>query len=258
MPHATPSWSQHGNLYNWNRTYRGAIWSGCHAVSSLENLINPADTAQRMNFLTTAGLMDFDSHNHGNVPYSYYFNRASYNGAPISARADDPVFQMVGSEDAAHANGSEQIYVPLPGSSWRNTTHIGCYDSMQSDVTADASNGPAALTLYGRGFGLSSAGLVMYQSGHDIEGAGQANVAALRQFFNFSFEAMKDKVPVINAYSIPLNIEADYPYIVSVNASSPVGSILSYHWSMCWYYHNFQFINFSKLSFLGHRSTSHT
>ncbi|MGE5520245.1 MAG: hypothetical protein ACM3VS_09995, partial [Candidatus Dadabacteria bacterium] len=33
MPHADPTWATHGNLYNWNLTYKGAIWLGCHAGS---------------------------------------------------------------------------------------------------------------------------------------------------------------------------------------------------------------------------------
>lgn len=231
LPHSSPTWALVGNLLSWNRDYKGAIWSGCHAASELENLVNPEDTLQRLNFLSTDGLMDFESHSQGSAPFNYFFNRSNYNGGPISARPDDPVFQMVGNEDAAHINGSEQVYVPTSGSAWRNTTHIGCYDSIQADVTANSPNGPAAVTLYGRGHGLSSSGLVMYQSGHNLDGAGTANVAAMRQFFNFSFEAMKDKVPVINAYDMPVNIESDIIYRVSVNAKSPVGAKLFYKWS---------------------------
>lgn len=53
MPHADPTWAVHGNLYNWNLTYKGAIWTGCHAGSALSNTYNPNDTSQQMNFLTT-------------------------------------------------------------------------------------------------------------------------------------------------------------------------------------------------------------
>jgi hypothetical protein len=231
MPHSAPTWSTVGNLYNWNRQYKGAIWSGCHAVSELENLSNPEDTLQKLNFLSTNGLMDFESHKHGSAPFTYFFNRSDYNNEQISARPDDPVFQMIGSEDAAHTNGSEQVYIPKPGSSWRNTTHIGCYDSLQTDVIAGSSNGPAAVTLYGRGHGLNASGLVMYQSGHNLDGTGAANVAAMRQFFNFSFQAMKDKVPAIDGYVYPVNIESGNIYNVSISAKSPVGCSLKYHWT---------------------------
>ena len=53
MPHADPSWAVHGNLYNWNKQYKGAIWLGCHAGSALHNTYNPNDISQQMNFLTT-------------------------------------------------------------------------------------------------------------------------------------------------------------------------------------------------------------
>ncbi len=231
MPHADPTWVDHGNLYNWNRNYKGAVWAGCHAVSVMESLVNPSDSSQKLNFLTTKGLINYNSHNDGSVPYSYFFNRGNYNGSAISARPDDAVFQMMGTEDAAHTNGSEQVYIPKIGSAWRNTTHIGCYDSIQSNVNANASNGPAAITLYGRGFGLSTAGYVMYQGGHDIEGTNAANVSAVRQFFNFSFKVMADKVPSIASLTAPTQIQNNTSYHVSVSASSPIGSTLFYQWT---------------------------
>ena len=230
MPHADPTWANHGNLYNWNRNHLGAIWAGCHAVSVLESLVNPSNGGEQMNFLTTKGLLNYNSHNDGSAPFSYFFNRANYNGLPISARPDDAVFQMMGNEDAAHTNGSEQVYIPSVGSSWRNTTHIGCYDSIQSNVNANSSNGPAAVTLYGRGFGLNTAGYVMYQGGHDIEGSNEANIAAVRQFFNFSLMVMIDKAPKISSIIIPKQIQEGTTYNLSINASSPVGSNLSYEW----------------------------
>ncbi|HEX4875640.1 MAG TPA: hypothetical protein VFV31_03150, partial [Chitinophagaceae bacterium] len=53
MPHADPTWATHNRLYTWNQQCLGAIWAGCHAVSALENAINPANTTQQMNFLST-------------------------------------------------------------------------------------------------------------------------------------------------------------------------------------------------------------
>ncbi len=230
MPHADPTWVNHGNLYNWNRNHLGAIWAGCHAVSVLESLVNPNNSSEQMNFLTTKGLLNYNSHNDGSAPFSYFFNRANYNGLPISARPDEAVFQMIGKEDAAHTNGSEQVYIPSNGSSWRNTTHIGCYDSIQSNVNANASNGPAAITLYGRGFGLNTAGQVMYQGGHDIEGSNEANISAVRQFFNFSLMVMVDKAPRISSMKVPEQIQEGTTYNLNVIANSPVGSKLSYEW----------------------------
>lgn len=232
MPHADPTWALHGNLYYWNRNNKGAIWANCHAISVMENLVNPSNSSEQMNFLSTKGLINYASHADGTPTYNYFFNRGSYNGAPISASASDPVFQMMGNEDASHTNGSEQIYIPISGSGsgWRNTTKIGCYDSTQSNVTTFP-NGPAAVTLYGRGFGLNSAGYVMYQSGHNITGTAAANISAMRQFFNFSFMAVGDKVPSISTSSITSTLNSNSTYSFSVTATSPVGSTISYQWS---------------------------
>ncbi len=53
MPHADPTWTDHGSLLTWNLTNKGAIWTGCHAGSALHNTYNPIDTSKQMNFLTT-------------------------------------------------------------------------------------------------------------------------------------------------------------------------------------------------------------
>ncbi len=231
MPHADPTWATHGNLYNWNRHNLGSIWAGCHSVSALENLVNPLNPSEQMNFLSTKGLMPHNSHNDGSAPFRYFFNRKNYNGGTISSRPDDQVFQMIGSEDVAHTNGSEQVYIPNIGSSWRNSTHIGCYDSIQSNVTANASNGPAAVTLYGRGFGLNTSGFVMYQGGHDIQGTNEANIAAVRQFFNFSLMVMREKTPTVNMMNVPSQIQEGTTYHVSIEANSPTNATLYYRWS---------------------------
>jgi hypothetical protein len=240
LPHADPTWATHNNLFTWNTNHRGAIWAICHAVSVLEGLSNPSNSSQRMNFLTNTGMINYKSHDDGTPAYKYFFNRANYNGSPITSRADDPVFQMIGIEDNAHSNGSEQIFIPLAGAGggWRNTTKIGCYDSTQSNVTAFP-NGPAALTVYGRGFGNTNNGLVMYQGGHNIAetkvGPNRIvtaeNVAAVRQFFNFSFIAMGDKNPAIFSSSVPSIMNSGSNYSLSVTATSPVSSSLTYHWT---------------------------
>lgn len=230
LPHADATWAVHGNLYNWNRNNKGAIWAGCHAVSVIEAMYNPAIPAQKCNFLSTTGLVNFANHGQGSTPFNDLFNQASYNGAPIAATADDPVFQRMGSEDAAHLSGSETIYIPLAGGAWRNTTKIGCYDATQSNVTAFP-NGPASVTLYGRAFGIDTAGLVMYQGGHNIGGTGAANVAAMRQFFNFSFLAMLDKTPTYSSSSVPSTMGPGAAIPVSVSFVSPLGNTLTYQWS---------------------------
>ncbi len=50
MPHADPKWATHGNLIDWNLTYKGAIWTGCHAGSAMENMYNPSNTSEQANF----------------------------------------------------------------------------------------------------------------------------------------------------------------------------------------------------------------
>lgn len=56
MPHSDPTWSTHGNLLTWNAPLseggcRGSLWVGCRAVSNLENIQNPSNPSERMNFL---------------------------------------------------------------------------------------------------------------------------------------------------------------------------------------------------------------
>ncbi|MDP2174970.1 MAG: T9SS type A sorting domain-containing protein [Bacteroidota bacterium] len=243
MPHADPNWNTHGNLYNWNRNSLGAIWAGCHAVSVMEGLINPNNNSQRLNFLSTQGLINFNTHDNkgiSNQPLSYLFNQSNYNGSSISASASDPVFQMIGAEDDAHTNGSERVYIPVntSGSGWRNTTKIGAFDNNHSNVNSYP-HGPAAMTLYGRGFGLNTSGNVMYQSGHNIASSKIGNndvtsshhVAALRQFFNFSLISAMDKVPTINSYNISSLIGNNQSYNFSINASSPVNATMTYLWT---------------------------
>ena len=55
-------WDTHGNLLNWNDDPNnggcdGAIWAACHAVSVLENVINPLDPSVQMNFLMQEPLL---------------------------------------------------------------------------------------------------------------------------------------------------------------------------------------------------------
>jgi hypothetical protein len=70
MPHADPTFAIHGVLKSYV-TNGGFLWSGCHAVSVLENVDGPdAGTAPDLNFLSTAGLIPFGSHVAAVPPYS--------------------------------------------------------------------------------------------------------------------------------------------------------------------------------------------
>jgi hypothetical protein len=220
MPHADPTWATHSNLYNWNRTQYGAIWAGCHAVSVLENMNNGS---LQTNFLATNvgavgnALVPFGSHADATPPYTHQ--------NPTEAGS-----QYMGITDAAHLNGSEQVYLPKLGGGWRPTTKILAYDQTQANVPG-LSPGQAAIIATGRGFGLNNAGWVMYESGHDIKkDGGTATIAAVRAFFNFSFEAVTDKVPFISTANLPTNLSSGSTTALSVTVSSPVGSALSYQW----------------------------
>jgi hypothetical protein len=151
MPHADPAWATHKNLIPFNQS-KGFIWAGCHAVSVLESLDDPADadTLPNMNFLSTnTGLLNFGKHSAGSLPYTYN-----------PATAADPIMQFMGTVDGSQENGSEQIYMPNPGSAWRPETTLSVTDTTQANVPLN-SPGPAAKLAYGPGFGNSSNGLVL-------------------------------------------------------------------------------------------------
>ncbi|MGE5521398.1 MAG: hypothetical protein ACM3VS_15850, partial [Candidatus Dadabacteria bacterium] len=228
MPHADPTWTEHGNLYNWNKTYKGSIWLGCHAGSALANLYNPADTSQQMNFLmtktNTAGtgiILPIPGSNPATVHYSqnslilwgnhadasdpYNTNTGSVPNGTL-AGPSDPVSQFLGVPDAAMINGSEQVYLPVKGLQWLPTTKIITYDPTQADVPTK-SDGTAVLIAYGRAFGDEGRGYVMYEAGHDLDKGTANDAAAQRAFFNWSYVAMLDKLPVIKKVNgIPTGI----------------------------------------------------
>ncbi len=221
MPHADPSWATHNNLYFWNKNCRGAIWAGCHAVSAMEGTgcVNPSNPAQNLRFLSTNGLVKWTNHANGTPPYSY-------------SNISDPVYQFMGLEDAAHQNGSEQIYLPLKTTStWNPSVRIGCYDPTQQNVPT-LSDGPAVVTAYGYAFNDTTRGVVMYEAGHDIGGTSAANVAAQRIFFNWSFVGASNKEPRVTYTNIPTQLNSAVLYNnLTATAVSPVGlTSFTYQW----------------------------
>ncbi|MEZ5010108.1 MAG: hypothetical protein R2753_18305 [Chitinophagales bacterium] len=165
MPHADPTWEDHSNLMNWNDSYtnggcEGTIWAACHAVSALENLFNPANPSQQMNFLSdktgiATGTDDYadnslvlwNDHDNGTVPYSY-------------AYPTHPAMQFMGDMDDATTNGSEQIFIPH--SQWRNSTSIAGWDPDNNEVNGQ---NRAAMLAFGDAFGDADKGKVMYMGG---------------------------------------------------------------------------------------------
>ncbi len=191
MPHADPDFESHKNLYFWNKNYKGAIWAGCHAASILENLTGKLNGKEggeniQLNFLSagfagarSAGLLHYSKHRDGTPPYKNH-------------HPEDPVAQYLGSPGLAHLNGSERIFLPKKINEWRSQTKVLVSDPDMPDIPK-LSKGPAAISLYGHGFGDPKNGLVMYQAAHNIFGKNEGHIAALRMFFNWSFYATEIK-----------------------------------------------------------------
>ncbi len=192
FPHADPTWALHKKLLDFNNS-GGFIFGQCHAPSVLENIDDPADagTAPNMNFLSVNGLVPFGDHEDGTLPYTY---RADWS---------DPIQQITAHLDTATENGSEQIFLPKAGG-WRPSTQILVSDPDHPELNGgsgdDLSPGKAAVTAYGRGFGNSSNGLVMYQAAHDFaKSSGPANVSAQRTFMNFNLLSGIERAITTNA-----------------------------------------------------------
>ncbi len=181
MPHADPEWESHQNLVPFN-DQGGYIWAACHAVSVLENVADPGDgdPDPEMNFLSTEGLIDFGDHGGGSPPYSYRTDLGS-----------DPIMQFIGVPDEAQQNGSEQIYMPSPGSAWRPSSTVLGWDPDQEDLISEGGESPGEATalVYGRGFGDDTNGYVMYEGGHSHDKGSADAVAAIRAFFNLHLMA---------------------------------------------------------------------
>jgi len=208
MPHADPTWATHSNLYYWNKNYKGNIWAACHAVSVMENVVDPTLTI-KMNFLSSTGLVDYGDHADGTPPYTY-------------TNISDPVSQFMGTLDASTENGSERIFMPLLGGGWNATTKVIAYDPTQANVPA-LSPGPASAAVYGRAYGDATRGYVMYEGGHDhTKGTTTSQVAAQRAFFNFSFFSTNSKALItVDLSSVPGVMVIGTPY--PVNFTLPAG-----------------------------------
>ncbi len=219
LPHADPTWATHSNLLTFNNN-KGFIWAACHAVSVLENIDDPADadTLPNMNFLSSNGLVPFGSHADAASPYIY------------KPTADaDPIMQFLNRLDGATENGSEQVYLPKIGSTWRPSTKIAVVDPDHPDIPA-LSPGEAVKIAYGRGFGNPSNGMVMYEGGHSHISSGTIaeQVAAQRAFFNFVLlSGIESRLDVTS------NIPANIPGGATVNISTSVtggSGIYNYKW----------------------------
>jgi hypothetical protein len=215
MPHADPTWATHSNLLAWNRDKKGAIWAACHAVSVLESLKNPANLTQQMNFLTTTGLINFGDHKDASPPYNYTLPA-------------NPFMQFMGTLDNAVLNGSEQVFLPLAGGSWRTTTSVAVFDPTQLDVPT-FSSGPAAIVAFGKAFGDNTRGNVLYEAAHDHDKTGPVaeRIAAQRIMFNFSYTSANERAVVPIFGTIPDTIPAGTPTVLSLSLP-PGNNIANY------------------------------
>jgi hypothetical protein len=227
-PHGDPTWSTHGYLDNFVRNWKGWIWGQCHAVSMLEDIINPSPPNEQLNFLTENGLKCWQSGSCGSVteyhvlsPTTPYTN---YNWT-------DPEMQYMADIYLATQAGSERWFHPLSTGGWRSTTKIG----------VSTANGTApqqgVLAVYGPAFGdtTNTYGRVMYVAGHNLTsgGGGSAQphkVAAQRLYFNFMLLAGKDRQLLISSYTMPTYYYAGFPEQVSVTVSSGIAPY-TYLWT---------------------------
>ncbi len=242
MPHADPTWATHNRLFTWNKDCLGSIWAACHAVSALENAINPGNTTQQMNFLSTRTAVTaptpwpnnsvklWSTHAGGSIGYTHQL-------------PNDQVAQYMGTTDAAQLNGSEQIYIPKQSTDvggatrWRPGATIIAYDPTQADVPLPnlAAGNVAAVMLYGRGMDDPARGFVMYEAGHSHNKATAADVAAQRAFLNFSFFQVQPKAPQLSFTGITggQTIAGNTTITgLNVGATSPLtGITFTYQWS---------------------------
>ena len=197
LPHADPTWPDHGRL----RAFvsgGGFLWGACHAVSVLENVVDPNNPAEgaALNFLTNDRLALYrrdpvhPSHEDGTPPYNYSPNTWSA-----------PVMQFLGDIDDSTTGGSEQIYLPAGGSSWRDSTEIAIWDPDHDNLLSEGANisnfseGEAAVLALGRGYGIDTSGLVVYHGGHrhDERPNAQASIASRRIVMNLLIQATLER-----------------------------------------------------------------
>ena len=193
LPHASPTWNIHNKLYFFNKENRGAIFVSCIAVSALESLykdtvISGTPTRLKMNFLTSTGLVPGSTHKGAVTPFVHQY-------------PTDPMAQYIGTTDAAQLSGAEVVYMPIKGGVWNSDVKIITKSPTQINIPT-LSDGPAAVNVYGRGFGDANNGYVFYEAAHNVGGTAAANVAAQRMFLNFSFFALGDKAK--NSFTVSL------------------------------------------------------
>lgn len=220
MPHADPTWTTHQNLLNFNVNLNGFIWAGCHAVSMLEALVNPVDSAQRTNFLTQNGMQCWKiagcephiTEFHAVLPTLPYIYDSTTGGHPVMQFMDDLT--------PSTENGSEPWYVPLSTGAWNS-------GAIRAIKTSDGSSPREGVKLvFGRGFDNPSNGMVMYEGGHTAHNNGtlESQIAFQRAYFNFvllaGLERHVDSVTADFSYNVTWTNGCDSFMVEFINNST--------------------------------------
>jgi hypothetical protein len=240
IPHADPIWSSHGPLWDWNQNCKGAIWNACHSGSSLENMVNPANRSQQTNFLCAKDpAFTGTSGNYANSNSLILWGGHADGSPPYTHRLPaDPVAQYMGSTDAAHLNGAEQIFIPRQTSGtlarWNPGAKIIAYDATQANVPSlqgDLRNA-ASIIIYGKAFDDENRGYVMHCAGHSMSRFTQpANIAAQRTFFNYSLLIAADKAETLEIVTNSGTASSGSGQTVSFNLPSGNVNDFTIEWS---------------------------
>ena len=226
IPHAHPDWENHNNLLYWNDNEanggcRGAIWTGCKSGSETENIFNPSNPLERLNFLmedpigpaTNPAVWSGD-HDDGTPGYTHDHH-------------DHPIMQFMGTVDGAQESGAEQIYMPT--NAWRPSTLIGVYDPDHPDIPSK-SPGPAAKLAFGYAFGDTTRGYVVYEAAHTLDkGDDPEYIAAQRAFFNFSFMSVGAKA-IKPLAVVPPSMSSNSMELFTSSATGGSGNYV-FHWT---------------------------
>jgi hypothetical protein len=226
-PHGDPTWSTHGYLYNFVTQEKGWIWGQCHAVSMLEDVVDPSPPNEQLNFLSQTGLKCYQTGGCGTGFTEYHATAAS--SPYTNYNWTDPEMQYMTDLYLATQAGSERWFQPISTGGWRSTTKIG--------VTTGTGTAPTqgVLVVYGQAYGDDSYGRVEYVAGHDLTSGGGGSalpqkVAAQRCYFNFMLLAGKAKQILISSYSIPSTFTATQPQAVSISVNSGIPPY-TYRWT---------------------------
>jgi len=194
----------------------GYLWAACHAVSAMEA---PTPTYLGWYFLSSNGLIPWGSHSSPSPPYTYNASSATH-----------PIMQFLGNLDNALQSGSEKVYLPRLGSSWRPSTMVAVWDPDQIDVVTGKSPGKAAIVAYGYAEGNTAKGFIVYEASHSLAtGTVSENVDAARVYGNELLMAgiMKRVVLTVN---IPSAIVSGQAVTLSATASGGTPGY-TYVWS---------------------------